>query len=242
MNLIVDIGNTFIKVALFNEGEFVRDFTSERLHASTLKEFLGDVEPERAIICSTRRDMDEMAAIVDEVCSDILLFDWKSPLPIKNGYKTPETLGGDRVAAAVGATVLYPHRASLIVDFGTAVTIDYVDAEGVYRGGVISLGMGSRFRALHDYTARLPICSASDGQGLQGVTTREAIELGVMNSLTFEIEGYISRMRAKNEDLLIIFTGGDAKNFDKRIKNAIFATSNLVLVGLNKILEYNADK
>ena len=154
----------------------------------------------------------------------------------------PETLGRDRLAAAVGATVLYPGRNVLIVDFGTAVTIDLVTADATFRGGCISPGMKTRFRALHDYTAKLPLCAATESEELAGLTTRQAIELGVMNGIAFEIEGYAARMRSQIEDLCVIFTGGDANFFVKRIKNTIFANCNLVFCGLNRILEYNASE
>ena len=146
------------------------------------------------------------------------------------------------LAAAVGATVLYPGRNVLIVDFGTAVTIDLVTADNTFRGGCISPGMKTRFRALHDYTACLPLCGPTESGELQGLTTEEAIRLGVMNSLTFEIEGYMARMEKKIDDLCVIFTGGDAKYFAKRIKNTIFANCNLVFCGLDRILEYNASE
>ena len=130
----------------------------------------------------------------------------------------------------------------LIVDFGTAVTIDLVTADNTFRGGCISPGVTMRFRALHDYTAKLPLCAATGGEGLSGLTTEEAIELGVMNGIAFEIEGYVTRMREKIDGLRVIFTGGDAKFFVKRIKNTIFANCNLVFCGLNRILEHNASE
>ena len=145
-------------------------------------------------------------------------------------------------AAAVGAATLYPGRTVLIVDFGTAVTIDLVTADNTFRGGCISPGMTMRFRALHDYTAALPLCGPAEDERLQGLATEDAVRLGVMNSLTFEIEGYIARMREKIDDLCVIFTGGDAKYFAKRIKNTIFANCNLVFCGLDRILEYNASE
>ena len=158
-------------------------------------------------------------------------------MPIGTGVS-----GRDRLAAAVGAATLYPGRNTLIVDVGTAVTLDVVSAEGVFLGGCISPGVAMRFRALHDYTAALPLCRAAEATGLVGRTTGEAIRFGVMNSLRFEIEGYIARMEAQFEDLCVIFTGGDAKFFAKRIKNTIFANCNLVFCGLNRILEYNASE
>ena len=172
----------------------------------------------------------------------LLEFTPVTPVPIGNAYLTPATLGRDRLAAAVGAATLYPGRNALIVDFGTAVTLDFVSADGVFRGGCISPGMAMRFRALHEYTAALPLCDATDSAELLGRTTDEAVRLGVMNSLAFEIEGYIARMQGEIEDLCVIFTGGDTNFFAKRIKNTIFANCNLVFWGLNRILEYNASE
>ncbi len=147
----------------------------------------------------------------------------------------------DRLAAAVGATTLYPGRDLLIVDMGTAITIDLVEG-GVYRGGNISPGMNMRFRALHDYTARLPLESATDEIMTLGNTTSTAVGQGVMQGIVNEIEGYIESFSKKNREISTIFTGGDAKRFVKRIKNAIFADCELVVCGLNRILDYNANK
>ena len=242
MNLIVDIGNTRAKLALFDDGRLVADCSAERLRPSLVAEFTGGRRPERAIVCSTRGAADDTVEMLRQRVGRLVEFTPRTPVRIRNSYLTPETLGRDRLAAAVGATVLYPGRNALIVDFGTAVTLDLVTADGTYRGGCISPGLSTRFRALHDYTAALPLCTPTDEEGLQGLTTDQAVRRGVMNSLSFEIEGYISRMEGKIDDLCVIFTGGDAKYFAKRIKNTIFANCNLVFYGLNRILEYDASE
>ena len=229
MNLVVDIGNTLVKLAVFDRGEIVFQRCVERLHPSMLEELFAAWPVCRAVVTSPRVEY-------------LLEFSSQTPVPIGNAYLTPETLGRDRLAAAVGATVLYPGRNVLIVDFGTAVTIDLVTADATFRGGCISPGMKTRFRALHDYTAKLPLCAATESEELAGLTTRQAIELGVMNGIAFEIEGYAARMRSQIDDLCVIFTGGDANFFVKRIKNTIFANCNLVFCGLNRILEYNASE
>lgn len=240
MNLVVDFGNTLVKLAVFDKGELVAQRCMERLHPSVLEELLSEWPVRRAVVASTRGEVDDVAAMLRRRVDYLLEFTSQTSVPIGNAYLTPETLGRDRLAAAVGATVLYPGENVLIVDFGTAVTIDLVTADATFRGGCISPGMKTRFRALHDYTAKLPLCGPTEDEQLQGLTTEEAIRLGVMNSLTFEIEGYIAHMREKIDDLCVIFTGGDAKYFAKRIKNTIFANCNLVFCGLDRILEYNA--
>ena len=242
MNLVVDIGNTMVKFALFEAGRLVRQSAAEAPGEADLEGLLQGAKAGRAIVASTRGPMPEVVELVRRHADYLLEFTPETPVPIANAYRTPRTLGRDRLAAAVGAATLYPGRNALIVDVGTAVTLDVVSAAGVYLGGCISPGMAMRFRALHDYTAALPLCGATDAPQLVGRTTDEAIRFGVMNSLTFEIEGYMARMEAQFENLCVIFTGGDAKFFAKRIKNTIFANCNLVFCGLNRILEYNASE
>ena len=238
----MDIGNTLVKLAVFDDGRLVAQRCAERLLPSVLDDLLSGRRAAKAVVASTRGATGDAAETVRPFADYLLEFTSQTPVPIGNAYLTPETLGRDRLAAAVGATVLYPGENVLIVDFGTAVTIDLVTADNTFRGGCISPGVTMRFRALHDYTAKLPLCAATGGEGLSGLTTEEAIELGVMNGIAFEIEGYVTRMREKIDGLRVIFTGGDAKFFVKRIKNTIFANCNLVFCGLNRILEHNASE
>ena len=242
MNLVVDIGNTLLKLAVFDGGRLVAQQCVGELREETFAGLLGGARAARAVVASTRGEAPAIVEAVRRHTDHLLEFTPATPVPIGNAYLTPATLGRDRLAAAVGAATLYPRRNALIVDFGTAVTLDFVSADGVFRGGCISPGMAMRFRALHEYTAALPLCDATDSAELLGRTTDEAVRLGVMNSLAFEIEGYIARMQGEIEDLCVIFTGGDTNFFAKRIKNTIFANCNLVFWGLNRILEYNASE
>ena len=242
MNLVVDIGNTLLKLAVFDGGRLVAQQCVGELREETFAGLLGGARAARAVVASTRGEAPAIVEAVRRHTDYLLEFTPATPVPIGNAYLTPATLGRDRLAAAVGAATLYPGRNALIVDFGTAVTLDFVSADGVFRGGCISPGMAMRFRALHEYTAALPLCDATDSAELLGRTTDEAVRLGVMNSLAFEIEGYIARMQGEIEDLCVIFTGGDTNFFAKRIKNTIFVNCNLVFWGLNRILEYNASE
>ena len=240
MNLIVDIGNTLVKSALLERGRVVEEHAGGGFCPEAVARLLDRGRGRRAILSSRRGKMPGVAAWLRERVSSLLLFTPQTPVPIRNVYRTPQTLGRDRLAAAVGGPVLFPGRNVLVVDFGTAVTIGRVTADATDRGGCISPGVQLRFGALHDRTAALPLCRPSDEEGLQGLTTEEAVTRGVMNSVAFEIEGYIRRMEAQIDGLCVIFTGGDAKYFVKRIKNAIFAKCELVICGLNRILDYNA--
>ena len=190
-------------------------------------------------VASTAFSTADVVALLREKGFDVLEMTSLTPVPIGNAYQSPETLGVDRLAAAVAAVEVMGCKDCLVVDFGTAITIDLVEG-GVYRGGNISPGARTRFRALHDYTGRLPECSPTDEVLEYGSTTSQAIEQGVMQGITYEIEGYISHFSAQNVKITLIFTGGEAKYFVKRIKNAIFANCELVICGLNRISEYNA--
>ena len=240
MNLVVDIGNSLMKVSVVDGADVVEaqrlavdaDIDVKRLQASypTLR---------KAIVASSGVATASIASELRQAGLWVLEMTSTTPVPIGNHYLSPETLGVDRLAAAVGVVKCMGYDDCLIVDFGTAITIDLVEG-GVFKGGNISPGVRSRFRALHDYTQRLPECDPTDEVLTLGRNTRQAIEQGVMQGIVNEIEGYISSFMDKNAKIMLIFTGGDAKFFDKRIKNAIFAKCDPVVCGLNTILEYNA--
>lgn len=225
-----------------DSGVILEQTKGDELDEALVRELCRKWPVGKAIVATTRCDADREVALLRGIVPHVLEFTPDTPVPLKNGYLTPRTLGRDRMAAAVGAWGLYPGRNIVVVDCGTAITIDLVSKEGVFLGGVISPGVNMRFRALKEYTAKLPLCAPTDEQLLVGRSTVEAIEAGVMNSVSFEIEGYISRISEKFEDLCIIFTGGDAKYFAKRIKNTIFANYNLILYGLERILEFDASE
>ncbi len=240
MNLVVDIGNTRIKVAVVQGDEVL----FSQAYASSEEALAGEWQVlfptvEQAIVASTGESVEEIVLSLRAKGLKVLAMDSTTAVPIGNDYLTPATLGVDRLAAAVAAVEVMGCRDCLIVDFGTAITIDLVE-NGVFRGGNISPGMKTRFRSLHDYTHRLPECEPTDSLAVIGRSTREAIEQGVMQGIVNEIEGYICHFMQSNAKLSLIFTGGDAKYFVKRIKNAKFAKCDLVFCGLNRILEYNA--
>lgn len=240
MNLIIDIGNSLLKIAIVEHDEVIEQRTCGQLSDDTVRDILSRYPSlQQSIVASTSVATSQVADLLRECGLQVLEMTSSVPVPIGNDYLSPETLGVDRLAAAVGAVEVMGHRDCLIVDFGTAITIDLVE-NGAFRGGNISPGARSRFRALHDYTSRLPMCDVTDEILQLGRTTQQAIEQGVMEGITHEIEGYIRSFSLHNDKLTLIFTGGDANFFVKRIKNAIFAKCDLVLCGLNRILEYNA--
>lgn len=239
MNLVVDSGNTSTKVAVMEGGTTVREWRFDRFTQGDADAIIAGYSPSKAIVASTGGDGERICAMLEGRVGFLLRMSPLTPVPIGIDYDTPQTLGTDRIAAAVGAVEVYGAGDMLIVDMGTAITFDFVEG-GVFRGGNISLGVGSRFRALHDYTAHLPQCGITGIDGSLGRSTRTAIEQGVMRSVLYEIKGYADEFLQKNPQIRIIFCGGDAKCFVNRIKNAIFANCNMMYIGLNRILEYNA--
>jgi type III pantothenate kinase len=171
----------------------------------------------------------------------LLRFSPSTPIPISNRYRTPETLGSDRLAAVIGASSLKPNTDLLIIDAGTCITYEVIDARGNYWGGNIAPGMQMRLRALHEFTARLPLVEAEGEVPGMGYSTETAIRSGVLRGMKYEIEGYIKSMRSKFPHLQVFLTGGDHINFDTNIKNSIFSDRYLVPRGLNKILDYNEE-
>ncbi len=240
MNLVVDIGNSRVKAAVADGAGVLAVHTFASPDDPGIDGLLAEYPAvRRCIVASTGAGAGDLAGRLRARGLEVLEMTPSTPVPVANVYLTPATLGVDRLAAAVGAVEVMGCRNCLIVDFGTAITVDLV-TDGVFRGGNISPGVRTRFRALHEYTSRLPECSATDVADGPGRSTAEAVEQGVMQGIAYEIEGYIGSYMKKNADLSIIFTGGDAKYFVKRIKNAIFANCELVICGLNRILEYNA--
>ncbi len=242
MNLAIDIGNSLTKVALFDGGQIVETVRTEQLTIDFLEDIFhrNGVKPTKAVLASVADVPEEVERYLEEHTKEYLRVTYRTKVPIKNLYATPKTLGIDRLAAAVAATTIYQGCNILVVDLGTAITIDIVNASGEFLGGNITLGAAGRFRALHEYTAKLPLLAKPDEVASFGNDTTTAIQSGVVTGIVYELESYIANAAARYEDLKIIFTGGDANYFAKRMKNAIFATGDLVVFGLNTILEYNA--
>lgn len=244
MNLVVDIGNTLVKVAAVEGAEVQRLEVAEeytpQLH-SAIEQMVQRYSITNAIVCSTRGEQREVIESLESIIEKVVVFNSETPIPIAINYLTPKTLGRDRIAAVIGAREVYGDTNMLIIDCGTAITIDlYTKANG-FEGGFISPGISMRLHVLNEQTATLPLCYVdqnwSDIEIAQ--TTQEAIIGGVMRGIAYEIEGHIRTFERKIDEISIIFIGGGAKYFDKRINNAIFANRNLVIVGLNKILIYN---
>ena len=240
-NLVVDAGNSSIKMFLFDNGKIENSIKCHEV-AELLPALEKSVKAEsitRCIVSSVSIDAGEIAAVFRPFFP-VIVYDSSLRLPIIIKYGTPETLGSDRVAAVVGAVSRYPDRNVLVIDSGTAITYDIVTDKREYLGGNISPGLKTRFRALHNFTGKLPLLNADKTlDGLFGTNTTEAITIGIQNGMLYEIEGAVKEFSRRFNDLLVVFTGGDSFFFENRIKFNNFAEPYLVAFGLNEILEYN---
>ena len=240
MNLVIDSGNTRIKLALFNEHDLMFNVPLDKLETDHLQLLLQEhPQLDKAILSAVRDYPTDIRDFLNSNFEQFLELNSKTPIPITNRYRTPETLGHDRLAAAIGAWDLFPSQNLLIIDAGTAVTYDIVSEKNEYLGGNISPGLEMRFSALNQFTGKLPRIHPADQFELVGSDTESAIRAGVQMGLIFETEQYINFFNKIYKNLKVVITGGDAKFFDKILKKSIFVNFNIGLFGLNRILEYN---
>ena len=243
MNLSIDLGNTYAKTGLFSEGKLVE--INWKMTYQELVYYVQNVHPQRIMVSSVSYSEEQLKEEFSNVTSDIYLLKSTTPVPLIKLYDTPETLGADRVAAAVGAKVLYPENNCLVIDMGTCITYDLVDSEDNFHGGIISPGVRMRFKAMNTFTKRLPLLEPDEIADaipeLIGKNTKHAMQSGVMNGLLAEINGLIEAYDKVLTNINVIFCGGDATYFANRIKNPNFVVPELVLIGLNRILEYNIE-
>lgn len=242
-HLIIDIGNSSAKVALFEGDTLIEHFCAEHTELPTiLATKAQDITIESSIISSVISLSDVMESSIDALPYPCMRMSAALKMPFRIAYKTPETLGSDRLAAVAGAYSYKPGCDMLVVDVGTAITYDLVTADGVYLGGNISPGVDMRLKALNCYTGKLPLVSKEGERVGIGDTTETAIREGVLQGVDWEIEGYIRTYTLKYPKLLVFLTGGSAFLLGGRIKNRIFADNLLVVKGLNRILALNDER
>lgn len=242
MNLVIDIGNTRTKFSVFHHGEEMISVPVDEFLPSHVDVLLKEHPSIQKSILSAVKDYSpELKKYLRERFQPFVELNTGTPLPLENQYQSKDTLGKDRIAAAVGAETLYPGKNVLIIDAGTAITYDLVTEKKQYLGGNISPGIEMRFKALHTFTGRLPLVRKETFPKLFGQTTKEAILAGVQHGVVFEADKAIDTFKEFYGNLIVIITGGDADFFDKKLKNSFFVHFNLVAIGLNRILEYNGD-
>lgn len=242
MNLIIDVGNTLLKLAVFDSDVLFHKKNCKKKEFLTILSEVSEVYSKitHCIVSSvgdfTKRELSKL-----EECYSVVVLTNLTKVPFRNLYETPKTLGVDRIALVSAAAVGYPDRNVLIIDAGSCVTYDFLNIANEYLGGAISLGLSMRYSALNSFTAKLPYLEANTPKNLIGNSTAASIHSGVTQGLLYEIDGFIEDYKTNYTDLTIILTGGDAHFLRDSLKSDIFANSNFLLEGLNFILEHNKD-
>ena len=232
-NLIIDIGNTALKAAWADGMTLGKTF---RYQGERMLDFILSLtektKPHIIILSSVRMFSKQAVERLGKECSELVVIDEK----ILEEYDVPSYLTPDRAASIIASRYLFKKRGSTIFDFGTTLTVDFLDSDGKYEGGNVSLGCRTRFKALNRYAKHLPLLNASENIQEKGTDIASSVTSGVISGMMFEIEGYVSQ----HPENIVVFTGGDAIFFAKRMKNSIFVVCNLVLMGLALIaVEYD---
>ena len=238
--LVIDIGNSRTKLAIFDDRRLIKTGIFKHLDQQQLKRYLDEPGITHSIISSVNEEITDLEDILKE---NTRYFRFSSSLRtgIDNQYKSPATLGLDRLAGVLGAKALFPDTNCLVIDAGTCITYDAVDKRGVYKGGSISPGLQMRLKAMHTFTSRLPLVDLKDFKDWQGHDTVSGMLSGALNGCISEVNGFIETYNSKYPGLQVILCGGDANFFDTRLKNSIFAHTlktepDLVLIGLNEVI------
>jgi type III pantothenate kinase len=241
MNLIIDIGNTRAKIAVIKENNILKKITSDVQNISKNIKKLQKAYLLKNCIISSVSKFD--ASIFEDAFDfeKIIELNQYTKIPFINKYNTPSTLGVDRIALASAAVTKYPNKNVLVIDAGTCITYDFINANKEYLGGAISPGITIRYKALHKFTTNLPQLKLSNFK-LIGIDTESSIHSGVLNGFIQEIEGIISQYKAKYQNLTVVLTGGDTNFLAEKLKSTIFANPNFLLEGLNSILIHNLDE
>ena len=240
MLLAIDIGNTRIKAAVFEQNTRLETFTFPIEEIQKKVDFIVKANQKITdLVVSSVRNTEN--SVFSTIGSHIKIYfiNNESHFPFENRYETPDSLGIDRMVLAAGAVLRFPKQNRLVIDAGTCVTYDFIDEENNYLGGAISPGIRLRYESLHNYTAKLPLLSVSIPDKTIGSSTQGSIHSGVVNGLTNEIDGFIEFYRERFANIIIILSGGDAEFLAKRLKNTIFANSNFLLESLNQTFQYN---
>ena len=242
MNLIIDVGNTRVKSAVFEEDTLkeVVFFDKKRI-VSELKKISKKFQITSGILSTVSSISENKLKSLHKNVSFMVLSS-ETKVPFTNCYQTPKTLGVDRIALVSNAVNKFKNKNVLIIDAGTCITFDFVTKDKEYLGGAISPGIIMRFKALNYFTSKLPLQEKEGLENFIGSNTNESINSGVVNGIIQEIEGVINQYRNKYTDLTIVLTGGDTNFLSKQLKSSIFANQNFLLEGLNEILIFNKSK
>jgi type III pantothenate kinase len=239
VDTVIDIGNTRVKLGSFEKGKLVSVSYFEAEPVRNFYQNLTQPSLGNCILSSVTPVPDHVVNYIRGKSRTFVLLSDKTPLPIKNKYKTPDTLGNDRLALAVGARYLYPEKPCLVISAGTCITYNLIDKKGNFLGGAISPGLQMRFRAMHEFTAKLPLISPPEKVNPIGGNTEEAMSAGVIHGIAGEIERFTALAKQQYADICIILSGGDSQYLADKIETEADVVADLALFGLYEILKFN---
>lgn len=240
MNLLIDQGNTSTKYVVIQGEDIVAEHTLANIDFDVLRELTANFEIKNTLVSSVREEYNKVSAELKNILGEsIFFFDDSLSLPVNNLYTTPKTLGRDRMAGVCGAATLFPNTNCLVIDAGTCITYDFIDAEKNYHGGSISPGLEMRFKAMHTFTGKLPLAPLEWVDDFIGNSTQTALQTGVTYGVVNEINGFINRYIHRWGNITTIMCGGNTDFLAKRCESEIFAAPKLVTIGLNRILKHN---
>jgi len=241
MNLIIDVGNTQVKLAVFEGSALVFDTVCKKdLLLVELQKIKKSFLIDQSIISTVALFSEDELTEIKKIFPHLISLSQNTTVPFKNLYGTPQTLGVDRIAIAAASVSKYPNKNVLVIDAGTCITYDFVDESGSYHGGAITAGVRMRYKSLNEFTDRLPLLDPEYPKSIIGKSTEESIHSGIVNGVLAEINSIINQYKEQYKKLTVVLTGGDTNFLAKRLKNGIFANPIFLLEGLNMILIYNS--
>lgn len=240
MLLVIDVGNTQIKAAVFEQNTLLKkEIIAYEDWQISLKKVIKNFSEISILVVASVGKLEKSDFLTLDSGLNVYFITRESKFPFNNLYASPSTLGIDRMILASGAVLQFPKKNRLVIDAGTCITYDFIDSNDNYLGGAISPGIRLRYESLHNYTAKLPLLKKEKPIDIVGNSTTQSIHSGVINGVSFEIEGFINSVLDKNDNFIIILTGGDAVFLAERLKNTIFANPNFLLESLNQTFQYN---
>lgn len=236
--LIIDIGNSYIKLAVLNDADIVHSHSAVSFDFSSIEKLINKYGIKSGIYASVRSKQPSFIQQTTEIIH-LIAMRYDLPIPITNKYVTPETLGMDRLASVIGAHSLFPDTHSLVIDMGTCIKYDFVDKDGCYWGGNIAPGLQMRLESMHSMTSKLPLVEKAFNADNLGKSTEEALQNGAVWGIKLEVERFIKILTDEWGQITIILSGGDSKYFGEIIESKIFVLPELVLKGLDETLKFN---
>tara|TARA_B100001175_G_C19506756_1_gene641316 strand:- start:2677 stop:3399 length:723 start_codon:yes stop_codon:yes gene_type:complete len=239
LNLVIDIGNTLLKVGLFKSGILINYSEFYDNYYNNIKNILQTNQIFHSIVSNVSKSESKLIELLSNK-TKLIHFDSKLKTPFINEYKSKNTLGSDRLALVSSAVMKYPNENILIIDLGSCITYDFINFKNEYLGGAISPGLNMRYKSLNSFTANLPLLNPKQINNKIGKNTEDSIHCGIINGIVSELNDTIDQYKTEFKEIRIILTGGDSKFLSKKIKNSIFASSNFLLLGLNFLIELNS--